>query len=59
MSVSYENKCEVFRHISARTKQEAELMIIGLILIKDPKYNCRPITAYKLRSCLENYKRRN
>lgn len=58
VSISYEDKNEIFRHIQAKTKQEAELMIIELILIKDPKYNCRPLTSYKLQSCLEDYNRR-
>lgn len=57
VAISYEDKNEIFRHIKAKTKQEAELMIIELILIKDPKYNCRPLTSYKLKSCLEEYRR--
>lgn len=58
VSVSYEDKNEIFRRIKATTKQEAELMIIELVLIKNPKYNCRPLTSYKLKSCLEDYNRR-
>lgn len=54
VSVSYEDKTEIFRHITAHTRQEAALLVISLFLIKDEKYNCRPLTSYKIISCLEN-----
>ncbi|MBO5529990.1 MAG: hypothetical protein J5970_01170 [Bacilli bacterium] len=58
VSVSYEDKCDLFHNITAHTKSEAEMLVISLFLLKDSKYNCRPLTTYKLKSCLEDYKRR-
>lgn len=53
VSITYEDKFEKF-NLSAKTKQEAELLLISLILLKDPQYNCRPLTSYRIQSCLYN-----
>lgn len=53
VSINYEDKNELFRHISAHTKQQAELFVIYLYLMRDPKYLKRPLTSYRIKSCLE------
>ncbi len=58
VAVSYEDKCDLFHNITAHTKSEAEMLVISMFLLKDSKYSCRPLTAYKLKSCLENFRRR-
>ena len=57
VSVNYEDRCDLFHNITAHTKSEAEMLVISLFLLKDSKYNCRPLTSYRLKSCLENYRR--
>ena len=53
VSINYEDKNELFRHVSAHTKQQAELLVIYLYLMRDKKYVKRPLTDYKIKSCLE------
>lgn len=58
VSISYEGKCDLIHHVPAKTKLEAEMYVINLFLLNDPKYKNRPLTSYRLKSCLENYKKR-
>ena len=52
--VSYDDKTEIFSHITARTKQEAGLLVIMFFLTKNPKYNCRTLNSYRLKVVIED-----
>lgn len=52
--VNYDDKSEIFSHITARTKQEAELLVIMFFLTKNEKYVCRTLNSYKLKAVIED-----